>query len=233
MKYYLSLDKGQAFKNKERYINLELEKINELLNKDNNLKALTTFTCSFASAGELKDFLKAKGLIDTRNISYDVVITYSKDYIHFRTVPYSEDKKYLDYHNLEELICKFARKKGFLEAITRNYNEYPHLSREIYSFRAYLSNPYADYKLYDTARNFVGKICFREKNGTQVINYKGLFDLGMLVAKLTKPKKEPVQTIMPSVNIEKQYSEDDPAYHHLEELKSRYEKEQDDQMRLF
>ena len=55
----------------------------------------------------------------------------------------------------------------------------------------------------------------------------------MLVAKLTKPKKEPVQTIMPSVNIEKQYSEDDPAYHHLEELKSRYEKEQDDQMRLF
>lgn len=233
MKYDLSLDKGQAFKNRERYIKIDLGKINELLSRDNNLKALTTFTCTFESDGELKEFLKAKGLIDARNIRNDIVITYLKDYIHFRAVSYKEDRQYLDHHNLEELICKFAKKPGFLEAIIKSYSDYPHLSREIYSFRAYLSNPYADYKLYDTTRAFVGKICFRERNGTQVVNYKGLFDLGMLVAKLTKPKKEPVQTITPSVNIEKQYSEDDPAYHHLEELKSRYEKEQEDQMRLF
>ena len=233
MKYYLSLDKGQAFKNKERYIKIDLGKINELLSRDNNLKALITFTCTFESAGELKEFLKAKGLIDTRNIRDDIVITYLKEYVRFRAVPYKEDKKYLDYHNLEELICEYAKKPRFLETIIKNYSNYPHLTQEIYSFRAYLSNSYADYKLYDIARAFVSKICFRERNGVQVVNYKGLFDLGMLIANLTKPKKELQQTITPSVNIERQYSEDDPAYHHLEELKSRYEKEQDNQMSLF
>ncbi len=236
MKYYLSLDKGQVFKNKDRYIKIDLSEINEKLIQDNNLKALVTFTCSFENVLQLKEFLNAKGLIEKKNINCHLVLTYVRDYIHFREIPFKEDAKYLNFRNLEELICYNSKKPGFLDAIIQNYSKLPHLSPEIYSFRGYLSNPYADYKFYDVVRSFVSKICFREKSGKKVINYKGLFDLGMLISKLTK-SKEAVETVVKSeketMDREPQYSEDDPRYHHLEELKDRYEKEQEDQIRLF
>ena len=233
MKYYLSLDKGQAFKNKDRFIKINLKEINEKLVQNNNLQALVTFTCSFASSSQLKEFLTKKGLIEPRNVNCNLVITYEREYIRFRAVPYKDDTKYLDYRNLEEIICQFCKKPGFLQTIIQNYNYFPNLSQEIYSFRSYLSNPYAEYKFYDVARSFVGKICFREKNGKRLINFKGLFDLGMLLAKLTKPKTKSKQIITKSKEAEQQYSEDDPKYYQLEELNSRLEREEDDQMRLF
>ena len=233
MKYFLAFDKGQAFKNKERFIKLDLESINPKLNQDNNLESLTVFTTSFETEGELKEFLKKKKIGDSRLFQNHLAIIYVKDYIHFREIPYKEDKPYLDVRQLEEIISKNSKRAGLLNSLIQSYSNYPHLSQEIYSFRVYLCNPYADYKLYDIIRSFVKKVCFKEKNGSLKKNYKGLFDLGMLVSKITKPKKETKQITKPTSIFDQIYEEDDPRYFHLEELKSRRKKEEEDQFRLF
>ena len=233
MKYYLAFDKGVAFKNRERFIKIDLEAINSKLNQDNNLESLTVFTTSFETEKQLKEFLQKKTIVDSRFLSNHLVIIYIRDYIHLREIPYKENALYLNYRNLEELIYKNAKHKGLLNSLIQNYQNYPHLSKEIYSLRVYLSNPYADYKLYDVIRSFVKKICFKEKKGNLKINYKGLFDLGMLLSKIIDSSKKKEQIVEPATPIDQEYDEDDPRYFHLEELKYRQEKEQDDQFRLF
>ena len=235
MKYFLAIDKGQVFKNSERLIKLNLTSINEKLSVDNNLRALCTFTCSFNSQEELKSFLQAKGLLDKKNTSLPLVITYFRDYYRTLNVPYSKDSQYFNSKNLVELIYKHAKDTNFLSMIINHYSNYQHLSKEIYSLRSYLSNPYADYKLYDVIRAFVDKLCYRQnKNQKNIINFKGMFDLGMLISRILNKSPEKVREDSSKTSLEKQnLSEDDPRFFKLEELKDRYEKSQEDQMRLF
>ena len=56
MKYFLAIDKGKHLKNDERFKRIDLSLINDQLIKDNNLKALCTFTTAFNTPNELKEF---------------------------------------------------------------------------------------------------------------------------------------------------------------------------------
>lgn len=234
MKYFLAIDKGHLFKNNERFTKINLETIHEKLGQENNLQALCTFTVSFANELELKMFLEAKGLLKRKNLHSKLVITYFKDYNHFSSIPYAKDKQFLDYHYLEKIIYENAKKPEFLQHLIKSYANYKHVASQLYSFRVYLSNPYEDYKLYDVVRNFVSKIVLRDKQGKSSINYKGLYDLGMFVAKLiTPPEIKQAEKVQPITFKDSLSEEEDPTHFHLIELKERYEKDQDDQMRLF
>ncbi len=234
MKYFLALDKGPSYRNDERYLKIDLNKINSLLNQDNNLKPLCAFTCTFKDKGELKKFLKANHLIDARYENYDLGITYFKEYYRFVSVPYQADAKFLNPKTLEQVIYEKSNHPNFLSIIIKQYHKVPYLKEEIYSFHSYITNPYADYKLYNVIRSFVNKICFRKNNdGIYVPDFKGTYNLGMLIAKIGN-KDVKSNEIKQTKSVEKvEYSEDDPRAHHLEELKERYEKSQDGQMRLF
>ena len=232
MKYSLAFDKGQVFKNNDRFIRIHLNSIHDKLEQDNNLQSLVTFTTTFKSAHELKEFLKTKG-INPVYLKYEPVILYKKDYFRFMRVPYQSDLKYLSDRNLEKIIYEHANDKGFLEVLISNYANYPHLSNEMYSFRSYLSNPYASYKLYDVIRMFVDKVCFRNNNGKRTLNYKGMLDLGMLLSLVLKKAPKPQEEVNKKSIFDEKIDEDDIRYHKLEELKDRYKDNQDDQMRLF
>lgn len=235
MKYYLALDKGRVFKNSDRYIKIPLNLVNEKLDQNNNLQMLSTFTTTFTNENELKSFLIGKNILDNRKSYYSISIIYYKDFYRHINVPYKSITKFLDFHYLEELIIKNAKTPNFLEIIIKRYSNYKHLNQELYSLKSFLSNPFADYKLYDVIRKLVNKICFTKTNDKQKTNFKGLLDLAMLISSMVTPKslneKEPINS---QKSEEWQfYTEDDPRYHHLEELKDQAEKRNDSQIHLF
>lgn len=233
MKYFLAFDKGQKFKNNERFIKIDLKEINEKLVQDKNLRALCTFTCSFSNERDLKAFLHAKGVIASKDTKYDLIITYVKEFNRSISVPYAQDAKFLNYKNLAEIIYQQSKSTNLIQVIIEHYSNYRHLSSEIYSLRSYLLNPYADYKLYDVIRSLVDKICFRQTSGKRILNFKSLYDLGMLLSKYFSPKENKIESSQNIPDSKPFLSEDNPGYFHLEELKERYEKNKDDQMRLF
>lgn len=238
MKYFLAVDRGQKFKNNLRFMKINLESINNKLVSDNNLEALCTFTCTFENEAQLKAFLQAKGLLTLKDIENGLTITYFRNYNRFIKIPYASQKHFLNFKKLEEIIYSFSKKPGFLDVIANHYINYPPLANEVYSIKGYISNPYSDYKFYDVVRKFVDKICFREKKVSRKINYKGLYDLGMLISALEEFDKVQTSEITRANTTEeslreRNLAEEDPAYFHLEELKSRKDEELDGQMRLF
>ena len=237
MKYFFAVDKGQSFKNALRFYKIDLTALNPKLAENNNLQALCTFTTTFENEAQLKAFLQSQGLLKLKDIGSDLIITYYREYNHFIKIPYLKDAKFLNFKNLEDIIYKYSKKPGFLKAVISRYNNYKNVFSEIYSFRGYLQNPYADYKFYDVVRQFVDKICFRTTNSKKKINYKGLYDLGMLIStleeyenvrKLEIEKKEAMKCFQ-----KRELNEEDPEYFHLEELRARKNEEIDGQMRLF
>ena len=130
----------------------------------------------------------------------------------------------------ESTICELSNE--FLNSLIEYYKNYTQLREELAAFR----HPKKEYKLYDLVRMFVYKICFRENNGQNKLNYRGMYELGMLISKLTKEetreerKKEKRED---SSIFQMNLDENSPEYHHLEELKDRAKKNDDDQMRLF
>lgn len=192
MKYILALDKGNYYKRNERYIKLNLGSINEKLEADNNLEALWKFTSYFDTRQSLVDFLISKNIVNQKNRKYDLVIIYQLNYIRNISIPYACDAKYFDPLELEKVIYKNARQKNFLEQLIHEYKDNKLVMKEIYSFRVYLSNPYADYKFYDVVRQFVDKLCFQTKNGQRTKRVKSLFDLAMFLAMLTNPNRNAI-----------------------------------------
>ena len=220
MKYFLAIDKGQIFKNSLRFSRINLETIDDKLASNNNLQALCTFTTAFENEAQLKTFLQAKGLLELKDVGNGLIITYYREYNRYIKIPYAKNSKFLNFKNLEEIIYRIAKKPGFLQVIISHYSNYQNLFSEMYSFRGYLSNPYADYKFYDVVRRFVDKVCFREVNGKKKINYKA--------EKIKVEKKADLKS-----SFRERINEDDPEYFHLEELESRKNEELDGQMRLF
>ena len=237
MKYFLAIDKGQIFKNSLRCSRINLETIDDKLASNNNLQALCTFTTAFENEAQLKTFLQAKGLLELKDVGNGLIITYYREYNRYIKIPYAKNSKFLNFKNLEEIIYRIAKKPGFLQVIISHYSNYQNLFSEMYSFRGYLSNPYADYKFYDVVRRFVDKVCFREVNGKKKINYKGLYDLGMLISNLEEYEKAEKIKVEKKADLKSSFreriNEDDPEYFHLEELESRKNEELDGQMRLF
>ena len=233
MKYFLAMDKGKHLKNDERFKRIDLSIINDQLIKDNNLKALCAFTTAFNTPNELKEFLQRKGVMNAKDRNYNLKITYtSKGYNKSLSVAYKKDQVFIDYRYLEDVIFKNAQAPEFLNQLIEYYKNYTKLTFELAAFR----DPKKEYKLYDTVRSFVYKICFRDNNGQNVLNYRGMYELGMLVSKLTKTEKQEERkqenSKTPSL-LEMNLDENSPGYHYLEELKDRAKKSEDDQMRLF
>ena len=89
---------------KEKIKPINLGKINKALDKDNNLRALCSFTTTFKNKRELCVFLQKQGLISTREMDCDLLLySYEDDKI-FNAVAYRADAKYLDFRQLEEII---------------------------------------------------------------------------------------------------------------------------------
>ena len=233
MKYFLAIDKGKHLKNDERFKRIDLSIINDQLIKDNNLKAICTFTTAFNTPNELKEFLQRKGAINAKDRNYNLKTTYtSKGYNKSLSVAYKSDQVFMDYRYLEEVIFQNASSPEFLKLLIEHYKNYANLTSEL----AALRDPKKEYKLYDIIRSFVYKLCFRDSFGKNGINYRGMYELGMLISKLTKEEKmeEKIteQKETPSI-LQMNLDENSPEYHHLEELKDRAKQKEDDQMRLF
>ena len=237
MKYFLSLDKGRHLNELERFITIDLANIHESLALDNNLNAISKFTTSFETASSLKKFLLSNGLISEKEKKYDIVITYQKGYIYSMPVAYACDLEFFDINNLAIVIRDNSKRKHFLSQLIYHYKHNKKVASELYSFQAYIYNPYADYKFYDVARRFVDKICFREKLHKRVKDVKGLYDLALLVSMLTNPGRNLViyKSDEPKENINTRsiIQEDSSLYYQLEELESRQNNDLDGQMKLF
>ena len=223
MKYFLTIDKGLFYNKKERFKKINLSSINESLDKENNLEAICTFTTAFETPALIKDFLNKKKLLDSKEMIFDLVITYQNEPEHLLDVAYASDKEYFNLNKLEQLIYSFSRKPERLRIITKYYNNQKSLTNELTSLRAYLSNPFADYKLFDVIRRFIEKVCYKTVNGKRVKNYQEIYRLGMLLRKLDNPKRsEEINKSEEVENISKmRYTEEDPEYFHFEELQDR------------
>ena len=234
MKYFLAIDED-VMRRKEKIKPINLGKINKALDKDNNLRALCSFTTTFKNKRELCAFLQKQGLISTREMDCDLLLySYEDDKI-FNAVAYRADAKYLDFRQLEEIIYKNRDNKGFLSALIRHYANYKYLSREIYAIKSYLAEPYLDYKLYDVIRSFVDKLCFRQINSKRIFKFDNLYNLGMLVSKLLLFENRDKNVTMPKNETPTGYKPlaDSPGSFHLEELEERLNKKQEGQTRLF
>lgn len=233
MKYFLAIDKGDLYSNQERFKKIDLAQFHKQLGEDENLKALSLFTATFAMENDLKAFLRSKQLLDLRYASYDLVIIYFKDYYHSLPVAYQADQEFLNLVNIENAIYEYAMRPSFLNHIINRYSNYKFLQQEIYSFKSYLSNAFADYKLYDVIRSFVSKICYCMKDSKRQINYFELYRLGMFLSSLINNK------VLQSSNVTMKHASsvqsinDDPGSYHFEELQDRFQNTQEDQIRLF
>ena len=96
MKYFLTIDKGLFYNKKERFKRINLSSINESLDKENNLEAICTFTTAFETPALLKDFLNKKKLLDSKEMIFDLVITYQNEPEHLLDVAYASDKEYFN-----------------------------------------------------------------------------------------------------------------------------------------
>ena len=230
MKYFLTVDRG-SFYNKERFKKVDIGKINPKLNTDNNLEAIYEFTTTFENDSTFKEFLIKQGLLDNKDMYFDLVITYEQNPIHLLDIAYASDRKYFDLKNLEQVIYSFSKNPERLRVLAKYYSTEKHVANELMSFRSYLSNPYADYKLYDVVRNFVEKICFKVIKNKRIKKYAEIYRLCMLVSKLDNPKQNKSIKKTPKNEVQdfNSYQEEDPEYFYIQELKE----SQDEQTRFF
>ncbi len=238
MKYFLAIDKGEYLSNADRFVNVDLKSIDSRFDKNNNLQALCIFTTSFEKESELKFFLMNKNLMYSKYANYPLVFIYKRNYYRALNVPYKAHLDYLNFHYLENKICKCAKNPNFLHALTKYYVSHMYLNQELNSLRSYLSNPYADYKLYDVIRNFVDKICFKIKNGVRVINFRGLLDLSLFIYKFSSSNVSINSTVNNTElfkdSFEHSYfDEDDPRLFHYEELQARARQKEESQISFF
>ena len=229
MKYFLAVHKGQALNNEGNFRKINLGKE---LDQENNLKALCDFTGTYSNEMELKQALNQNFLLANNEMHYNLAIGYKKDSFRFIAVPYQKEHEYLSYKKLEDAIYGFSKDKQALQVLISyySYSNYPqiyNIRSELYSFRVYLSNPYEDYKFYDVVRSFVEKICFRTDKDKKTLNYRRMYDLGMLVSKLVPSKIEKQENSFSEKNpTELKPREDSIAYHKYEELIGRLPEKQ-------
>lgn len=177
----------------------------------NSLVAIDDFTTKFKDEDELKKYLLERAnevFLDENQWQYPYALTYIYDkkmhkLIH--GIAYSGDKKFLD----EMYILTYLRRaivlpdKDIINRICNAYRNHPIQSENIYALREYLlllSNGGSIEIKYPTAA--IINLFYREvyqydrstgkykegPNGETVINYRGLRDLGMLLAKYDRTK---------------------------------------------
>ncbi len=202
MEYFLAIDKGRFYSNKDRFKKLSLFTIDQkrnktTLTKDNNLDALATFTMTFNNPYELKAFLLKEGILLDSLKNYDIVIIYEEHYgksnfTRILNVPYKSYEAYLRIDSLAKIIYKKAKKskdflENYLKLFARQYQR-----REFYELKkTALNSP----DLLEKIKVFLKSISIDYSN----YNYQGLFEAGMLMAAFdgVRDKMPKPQTIEP------------------------------------
>ena len=130
MKYFLAVDKGSFFSNKERFKRINLSSLNDLLASDNNLEALCTFTSTFSSLAELKSFLTSQKLLEPRLSIYDLTIVYFKDFNKSMEIVYACDANYFNLEYLKQAIYNQALNPMFIKNFIEQYHNYKKVSEK-------------------------------------------------------------------------------------------------------
>lgn len=195
MRYYLSIDKGAAFKNKERFIKLYLpsfeEELNDKtlqklnLNKDNNLRYLCNFTMHFKNEKELREFLISKNILPKEYAHLNIRITYFREHINSLTVPYIENIAYFDLEALNEIIRDHIFEEPFKSQFIGYFKKNGYLTEEYFELVKALH--YAEpYIVYDRIRAFMNALII--KNGK--IKFRELYNIAMFTFAISKQKEQ-------------------------------------------
>ncbi len=228
MQYFLALDLGKMYVNKDRYKKIDLSTISPILGQNHNFKYLCNFTMEFNNSQVLKEFLLKKGLINNYYINHNLVFTYklTKDNTSVNyglDIPYQNYKTYFNYATLPNIIKhNIVTKENYLNNIINYYMPSKYLPEGFYHLRKIQSNNLTDAEIFEAVRYFVRDMCY--KNGN--FSYREFYKLAMLIAKLDGVTHECKE----EKNIKKESINDDSKFANL---KARQEIREDDQMRLF
>lgn len=238
MKYFLALDKGQCRNLKDRYNLLDMTSINPELIKDNNLKALVKFTCSFNTFNELKYFLIEKGLLNSKFSHYDLVIYYENKGIKSMDIAFKCDEEYFDINRLKAIIMDKCKNEAFLNAWLNYYKNNSFLSEDIRIVKAHFNNPFANHKFFEAVKTLINKLCYKKDSHQKyVVDFKRVYELGLLVSKLCNSGRTRLINSIPnqenSTNL-KEFVSDTVAFE-MEQLQDKMHKLDidEDQFKLF
>ena len=194
MKYFLGIKNGA----KHEFI--PLDKLDERVNVNNNLRALCTYTMTFNSEYDLKQFLMAKKIVNRDISKLDIEIVYrrkykGKMYSYCLDVPYKKQEKYLSYFDLAGVIVSRCLKypaflKLFLSSYEMYYNEnFKKLpSEEFYQLRN--RGSYVDeLELYDLVRKFLSKECYRREKKGRFFSFLNLYNVAFTAIKVEEALK--------------------------------------------
>ena len=189
MKYFLAVDKGSFYSNKERFKRIKLSLLNESLASDNNLEALCTFTSTFSTVSQLKAFLIAQKLLEPRLSIHDLTMVYFKDFDRSMDIVYAIDANYFDLEYLKQAIYSQALKPVFIKSLMEKYYKNKLVLEEIKALRVFYSNMYPDSRiLYRVISSLVDKLCL--KNEINDKNYLALYELAMFVSRACNPNRD-------------------------------------------
>lgn len=188
MKYFLALRKWKS----NKYISIDLDSINNLLCKDNNLKALSKFTMTFKNETELKEFLIAKKLLHPNLRHNELKIAYNYKTIRFLNVPFKEDEKLFDIGYLAKTITDNSMRPYYLETFLEYFIHDNYLSEEFFKLSEALADHKTNYKLYDLVLSFINSKCYKIRNGKEIFSYKELFRIVMVVKALNMEMYKPL-----------------------------------------
>ena len=193
MKYFLAVDKGSFFSNKERFKRINLSSLNDLLASDNNLEALCTFTSTFSSLAELKSFLTSQKLLEPRLSIYDLTIVYFKDFNKSMEIVYVCDANYFNLEYLKQAIYNQALNPMFIKNFIEQYHNYKKVSEEIRALKVFYANIYPDSKiLYRVISSFIEKLCLEDSADKPTKNYLELYKLAMFVSRQSNPHRDQI-----------------------------------------
>lgn len=227
MKYYLAVDKGDRYRDNERYVKLDLTLINSKLSENNNLRAIDVFTEEFDNERELKHFLKEQKLLD-KSISYFALsILYVKNGYKTLLVPYKKDGKYFDIEFMSEVIANEFYLTNMMNVFLNYFKAEDYKSESYHQLRSVVLRGSEKYIVYDRIRKFLDDYC----KPTGKISAGAFHRVAMLVSRIHQSSGTPEVT--PLDKNESPVLSDAQRFH-LEELQSRVQnQEDDDQLNLF
>ena len=159
MKYYLVVNKGLKYTEKERYIKLDLTNIHSKLVTDNNLKAIDLFTQGFQNGQELKQFLIKKNILSTNISHYELCILYNRKGYHSVNISYAKDAKYFDIEAIAEIVINNLYKNNKINIFLDFFKKEKYLPESYHLLKQSIINFSESYIVLDRVRQFLDDYC--------------------------------------------------------------------------
>lgn len=181
MKYFLAFDRGINKSDKERYIIIPNRLISPNLDKDNNLKKLCTFTSSFASELELKEYLGKLIPELFPNYNNKLVIVWTRkhnntSYIKNGSVVYSNALPYFDIEALVKLLGSRVYSPDF-SLLLNYYQDHSYLEKDLFNLKKAIKDNKYPYIIESSIRSFLTKALM----GKYGLEYAKLYKLVMFI----------------------------------------------------